>query len=197
MPLRIFEPRYRTMLADCAERGHRFVILPPGEESEAPAAGAVGTIARIRAIQPLPEGRANVVVSGEQRVTLERLESASHPYLVGSVAPLDDVPDPQVPAPVDLQSLKGLAERYATALGTIADVERDPELSDDPSLMSFQVAALIEWDFPTKLRFLAVRSARERVARLLHSLPAMVVEVEGRAELHRRATRNGKGAHQL
>ena len=195
MPLHIFEPRYRRMLADCAEGNHRFVIVPAGTAGGVPEPGTIGTVARIRAIQPLPDGRSNIVVSGEQRVTLHQAGLSERPYLTGQVTPLDDLPDVQLPAPPDVAAILALAERYATALGTIADVERDAELSSDPATATFQIAALLEWDFGAKYLFLAVRSARERVARLLHALPALLADIEARARIHRGASTNGKGHH--
>lgn len=195
LPLHIFEPRYRRMLADCAEGNHRFAIVPPGDGGEPPEPGSLGTVARIRAIQPLPDGRSNIVVSGEERVTLTEVVPGPEPYLTGALASLDDLPDVQVSSDADLAALRGLAERYATALGVIADQEREAELSTDAALVSFQVAALVEWDYAAKYRFLGIRSARERVTRLLQALPGLVERAEQRAAVHRRASSNGKGPH--
>ncbi|MGE0441099.1 MAG: LON peptidase substrate-binding domain-containing protein [Gemmatimonadales bacterium] len=195
LPLHIFEPRYRSMLADCAAGAHRFVVLPPGEGGTAPAAGTVGTVARIRAIQPLPDGRSNVVVSGEDRVSLAAIEPTDQPYLTGRCEVLTDDPDTQVPTGDELVRVRQLAERYATALGNIAEVERQPDLADEAAPLGFQVAALLEWDFPTKQQFLGIRSPYERIARLLQALPALLADLEARAEVHRRAPTNGKGRH--
>jgi len=93
----------------------------------------------------------------------------------------------------DLARIRDLAQRYAAALGTIAEVEREPDLSEEPGLLSFQIAALVDWDQPTKHRFLAIRSAFERITRLLQTLPKLVAEIERRAEVHQRAPTNGKG----
>jgi Lon protease-like protein len=195
LPLHIFEPRYRTLLADVVEGQHRFGLLPPGAEGEAPPAGVVGCVARVRAVQPLPDGRSNIVVSGETRFSLVQVLPSDKPYLLGEVTQLDDLPDVQVPSAQELAGLRSLAERYAAALSKINDIEQEPELIEDPGLLSFQVAALLEWDYPTKLHFLAIRSATERVTRLIHSIPTMLIELEARAMVHQRASRNGTGSH--
>ena len=145
------------------------------------------------AIQPLPEGRSNGVVSGEERVTLTAVVSSDTPYLVGETQRLPDQLEIQVPSPGDQRTLRGYAERYAAALATISDVSDEPELSNDPAEQSFQIAALLEWDFETKRRFLAIRSARERVTRLLAALPKLVENLEGRAAIHHKARTNGHG----
>src|SRR4029079_13532551 len=41
MPLHIFEPRYRQMLADCLEGDRRFGLVP-GEPAEAGGGGGIG-----------------------------------------------------------------------------------------------------------------------------------------------------------
>jgi len=194
LPLHIFEPRYRTMLTDVVEGQHRFGLLPPGGEGQAPAAGAVGCIARVRAVQPLPDGRSNVVVSGETRFSLVRVLPSDKPYLMGDVTELEDLPDVQVPSSQEVAGLRSLAERYSAALSRINDVEQEPELIDDPALLSFQVAALLEWDYPTKQHFLAIRSATERVTRLIHTIPTLLADLEARAMVHQRASHNGTGA---
>lgn len=195
MPLHIFEPRYRRMLADCAEGNHRFVIVPPGTGGSAPDPGAIGTVARIRAIQPLPDGRSNIVVSGEDRITLTRASLGDHPYFTGEVEPLPDIADVQIASGADIATLRSLADRYAVALGALSDVERDADLSQDPGVVTFQVAALLEWDFGAKYLFLAVRSIRERVGRLLHAMPALLADLERRAQVHKGASSNGRGHH--
>jgi len=182
------------MLTDVVEGQHRFGLIPPGDEGDAPATGAIGCVARVRAVQPLPDGRSNIVVSGETRVTLVRVLPSDKPYFIGEVRPLDDLPDVQVPTPQDVTGLRTLAERYASVLSTINDVEQEPDLTDDPALLSFQVAALLEWDYATKQHFLAIRSATERVTRLMHAMPTMLVDLEARAGVRQRASRNGTGA---
>jgi len=48
LPLHIFEPRYRRLLDDIVEGDRRFGLVLPGIGREAPAVGAVGTIAELR-----------------------------------------------------------------------------------------------------------------------------------------------------
>ena len=194
-PLHIFEPRYRRLLADAAEGDHRFVILPPGPSGGAPEPGTVGTIALIRAIQPLPDGRSNVVVSGQERVALTAVLASDTPYLVGETERLPDRLEIQVPTPADQNAMREQAERYAAALATISDLVPEAELSNDPAEQTFQIAALLEWDFETKRSFLAIRSARERVTRLLAALPELVQDIEARAATHEKARTNGHGTH--
>jgi Lon protease-like protein len=192
----VFEPRYRKMLVDVVEGGHRFVILPPGPGDGPPVPGTIGTVARVRAVQPLADGRSNIVVSGDERVTLTHvIEAATTPYLLGEAEGLPDLPDTQIPSSAEVTRLRDLGERYAGELATLETVagEREPEWSDDPALLSFQIAALAEWEVAAQRRFLEIRSTMERVTRLLASLPSLIADVAGRARIHQRATHNGTG----
>jgi Lon protease-like protein len=195
LPLHIFEPRYQALITDCVEGTRRFGIVPPGEDDAEPTPGAVGSVARIRAMQPLPDGRSHIIVSGEERFILVRLTDSDKPYLIGEIQPLEDVADVQLPTGTEIAALQQLGERYAAAVGALEDSERDVAMSPDPGTLSFQVAGLLEWDFPTKQHFLGLRSATERVTRLLHAVPQMLVGLEARAAVHRRAATNGGGLH--
>ncbi len=195
LPLHVFEPRYRKLLVDVVEGGHRFLILPPGPDDGPPALGTMGTVARVRAVQPLADGHSNIVVSGEERVTLTRVLPGTTPYLLGETELLPDLGDTQVSSTGELARLRDLGERYAAELATLETGEREPEWSNDPAVLSFQVAALAEWEFPAQRHFLALRSATERVTRLLAALPALIAVAAGRARVHQRALQNGTGHH--
>lgn len=194
LPLHIFEPRYQQLLADVSAGDHRFGLLPPGSEAEEPPAETVGCVAVVRAVQSLTQGRSNIVVSGERRFRLVEMVSAETPYYQGRVEWVDDVPDVQIPTESDLVQLRALGERYALALNLLADQGLEIELPEEPAELSFGIGALMEWEFEARQRFLEIRSATERVERLLHALPVLVGHAEERAVVHGRAKRNGHGA---
>lgn len=197
LPLHIFEPRYRQLLADLGglppER-RLFGILPPGEASELPEPGAVGCAARLRGAQQLPDGRANVVVSGERRFSFRAAAPAPTPYHQGLVEWLDDEPDVQIPSGTQTVLLRQLGERYIRAQHTLADRDIEVDLPGEAPALSFAVAAFLEWDIEALQRFLEIRSASVRVTRLLAALPALVASAEARAATHARAQGNGHGS---
>lgn len=72
LPLHVFEPRYRQMVADVLESDHRFgiVLLRSGWEAEyfgAPPVHGYGTLGTIEQAVPLEDGRFNIVVRGDIR----------------------------------------------------------------------------------------------------------------------------------
>jgi len=86
VPLHIFEPRYRKMTRDC-DVGLRALALAniPDDRAAAerpprvlPVIG-VGVLARV---DPLPDGRFNIVMRGVQRALLEEELPSGEPYRV-------------------------------------------------------------------------------------------------------------------
>jgi Lon protease-like protein len=89
MPLHIFEPRYRQMIADAVAGEMRFgmVLLQPGWEEDyfgAPAVHPWGTLTMIEQAVPLDDGRFNILVRGEVRIRIVD-EVSRDPYRVARV----------------------------------------------------------------------------------------------------------------
>jgi len=89
MPLHIFEPRYRQMVADAVASDMRFgiVLLRPGWETDyfgTPAVHPLGTLSIIEQAVPLDDGRFNILVRGEVRVRIVD-EVSREPYRMARV----------------------------------------------------------------------------------------------------------------
>jgi len=192
LPLHIFEPRYRTMLADCLQADERFGLLPPSRDGGPPRSGTVGCIARVRAAHQLPDGRSNIVVVGERRFLLRQSLATETPYLMGLVDPFDDLAGPEVPVE-SLAALQEVATTYMGALEVLGGSSDRTPWADDAESLSFQVAAAVDFEFEVKRRLLELRTASERVALLLELLPPLAGEASARARIHSRARGNGKG----
>jgi len=84
IPLHVFEPRYRQLIADVVESDQRFgiVLLRPGWETDyfgAPPVHVCGTMGRIEQTMALDDGRYNIVLFGETRFRIID-EVAREPY---------------------------------------------------------------------------------------------------------------------
>src|SRR5262249_59581225 len=92
LPLHVFEPRYRTLLADCLAGEPEFgvVLIERGHEvGGGDVRRSVGTVARILEVATMPDGRAAVVTVGTRRITVnEWLPEEPYP-----LADVDDWPD--------------------------------------------------------------------------------------------------------
>jgi Lon protease-like protein len=193
LPLHIFEPRYRQMLADCLAGDRRFGITPTGNADEMPDPGTVGCIAEIRVNQELPDGRSNIIVFGGERFVLTGPVADATPYYVAMVQTFEDEPgtEPQDESPVRLREL---FTGYYALLRQLNDIEpEDPSLPDDPLGLSFHVAAAIDCDPGVKQRLLVERSTARRLQALLMLIPILTAGVESALRVHRRAHTNGRG----
>ena len=94
LPLHIFEPRYREMVAD-ALAGDRIigvVLLRPGWEPEydgRPPVYAVGCAGVVTNAERLPDGRYNIVLQGLEKFRIVD-EDASKPYRIAHVEGLPE-----------------------------------------------------------------------------------------------------------
>lgn len=189
LPLHIFEPRYRQLLADCLDGDHRFGITA----ANPPHRGAIGCIARIRGAEPVGDGRSNIMVLGEQRFGVRDLVDEGTPYLVASIEEFADEPE-TAPLPAEREQLRRLGAELRLALGILADRPgEEAAWAEDGEALSFQIASLAEMDLETRAQLLAGRSTRERARALIGLLPPLVAETRIRAETHVRARANGKG----
>ena len=196
LPLHIFEPRYRAMLADCMGGDRRFGIMfrPEGLGETDLLPGDVGCVAHIETVKELPDGRSNILVTGQERFALAGWVETLHPYhVVNAIAYADEPETPENLAPLAAE-VTTLFARAARAARTLAsDPDPVPELPDDPGLMSFSVAAYI--DLPPEFRqtLLASRSPGTRLRELRALLRRAVAPIESRAKVHTQARSNGSG----
>ncbi len=193
LPLHIFEPRYRRMLADCLGGDRRFGITPPGRDEAMPEPGTVGCTAEVRVNQELPDGRSNIVVVGGERFVLTRRMDDDAPYFVALVQTFDDEPGSDPPGETAGRLREAFTGYYAL-LRQLNDVEpEDPNLPDDSLALSFHVAAAIDCDPGVKQRLLIERNTARRVEALLMLVPILTATVESALRVHRRAHTNGRG----
>lgn len=190
-PLHIFEPRYRALLSDCLDGDRRFGIAyaAPDEGSDPiPAPGDVGCVARILSTNALPNGRSDILTTGEQRFVLVEWLETDRPYRVARVEEFGD-------DGVEAAEAQGLAADVRRDFRRVTDaLEHDPpELPVDPEALSFRVAAALELEPAGKLALLAIRSTTVRLRRLAALLQPLAADAERRAEVRRRGKTNGKG----
>ncbi len=77
LPLHIFEPRYRDMVAEASQEGVciGMVLFKQGWEKKYdgnPPVFPLGCVGRITHLQPLQDGRSNLILQGLHRYTIEK-----------------------------------------------------------------------------------------------------------------------------
>jgi len=94
LPLHIFEPRYRRMVAEllelpAEERRVGMILVARDEETRGIEMLEPGTAGRLVEHEALPDGRSNIVLQGEFRFAIDH-EVEGRPYRRAVVRPLAD-----------------------------------------------------------------------------------------------------------
>lgn len=182
LPLHVFEPRYRQLVADCLADEPEFgvVLIERGSEvGGGEVRTDVGTVARIVEAQELPDGRWALATIGTRRIRV-RAWLPDDPY---PLADVDDWPDP--PPGDDHADLLAQATallRRTLALASEAGLATAPatvELAEDPVIAAHQVVALAPVGPLDRHRLLCADDAEHRLRSLLTMLEdtALVLSV--------------------
>lgn len=151
LPLHIFEPRYRQLTVDLVtgtvpEKRFGVVAMkaPVVEEvDKADQVLAVGCSAVLRQATRLPDGRYDVITTGERRFRLLDLDATSAPYLMGTVEWIPDTPTPPGTAE-QIGALTGSARaayrRYCETAWERGDWDEPPD-DTDPADLAHLLAA--------------------------------------------------------
>lgn len=166
LPLHIFEPRYRELARHCLDGDHEFgvVLIERGSEVGGDdVRTSVGTVARILEAAELEDGRWVLGTVGTRRIrVVEWL--ADDPY-----------PRAEVQEWPDADAGPDAAERYRVVRSTLRRVlalkaeltepavDATIELSDEPALGSFQVAAVAPLGPADQQRLLLAEGPDERL----------------------------------
>jgi Lon protease-like protein len=184
LPLHVFEPRYRDMVRDClrADGDPEFgqaLITHGWETGGGDDRAMVGTVARMLQVEALDEDRYALVAVGTRRIRINAW-LPDDPY---PVADVDDWPDddPDAPGLVEMVDAARIRVRAAQALaldvarrvddasgdasGTDGEVARG-EISEDPLLASYHLAALAPIGPADRFRLLSAPGPAARLALL-------------------------------
>jgi ATP-dependent Lon protease len=181
VPLHIFEPRYRELIAECLDTEQPFGLVYADDDG----VRRTGTLARVvEVVERFEDGRLNIVVEGGSRFRLHEL-TEGRSFHTGTIEPISDREDP--PAPDDVRRGIGLFSRLVELTG--ADVEVPGEELEQPS---FALASRFELAPELKLELLEETSERVRMTRLCEILETVAAAVERQREIAERAQKNGK-----
>jgi len=171
MPLHIFENRYRQLVGDLLAgpepREFGVIAIRKGRETGVDGVHSlyeIGCTASLRRVDRLDDGRFDIIIVGARRFRLLGLHE-TQPYLQGEVEPLATEPvDPAAAGPA-VRVVQGAFREYLDALtewgGATVRLE---ELPDEPSLLSFIVAAAVVIDLPERQALLAESDTLGRLA---------------------------------
>lgn len=126
LPLHIFEPRYRKMIADALESDRLIgmVLIRDGAAAEPKPVFPVGCAGSIVEHEALPDGRSLVVLRGRTKFRITREIETTEPYRVVEPQALYEAP---VPADTMRSWRDALRERIETYVGILSGDTRVAE----------------------------------------------------------------------
>jgi Lon protease-like protein len=170
LPLHIFEERYRQLVRDLLDglEPRRFGVIAIRKGRETGVDGVqslyeIGCTATLRRVERHDDGRFDIVTVGTQRFRLRGLDE-TRLYLQGEVELLaEDVVDPVAAEPA-VRVIQAAFRAYLDALtewgGATVRIE---DLPDEPTLLSFIVAAAMVIDLPERQALLAESGTLRRL----------------------------------
>jgi Lon protease-like protein len=170
LPLHVFEPRYRQLVQDClAADAPEFgvVLIERGSEvGGGDIRSPVGVVARMVEVAELEDGRYAIVTVGTRRVRVRTwLEDDPYPR-----AEVEDWPDvgPEEDFGERLEEVVTTLRRVLALAAELGEAVAPAtvQLSDDPLLANYHVAALAPLGPADQYELLVAAGPEERVRRL-------------------------------
>jgi len=181
VPLHIFEPRYRTMVAECLESGSEFGIVWASEDGLRQI-GCACEIAEV--LERHEDGRMDILTRGTRPFRLVEAHDEL-PYPAGTVEWLDDKPEQ-----VDEATVRAAHEAYATLVQEATDHE--PERGEVDVLDAYAMAATVDFGLEAKQGLLSLRSENARLRLVTRLLRAALKRLDFIERAQARARSNGK-----
>ncbi len=177
LPLHIFEPRYRSMVADALNgKGEiGMILLKPGWESDyqgTPEIMTIGCLGKIKQHSELPEGKYNILLSGLYRFRILN-EIKGKIYRQAQVEFLKEINDKDLtsePSPIKEQLIK-IMRLYLKNLPEGTKIEHTLDMKNCQNLAEFVDKLTHHFDLPVNKmqEFLEQQDVQKR-ANALYSL---------------------------
>lgn len=160
LPLHIFEPRYRDMIAD-AMAGDRLIgMVQPRDRRDPPGLFPIGGLGRIAECERRADGRYNIVLQGLARFRILRELAVTTRYRQVEALCQDEPGEDGMLGIAQRAELEREARAYADALGYAVDWESVARLDDEQLVNGIcQVAPL---DTGSKQALLEAEDLAER-----------------------------------
>lgn len=174
---RVFEPRYRTLVADleALPEDERWLVVPrlaDGWKTDyhgRPALVPVAAAARLSRIEPLDNNESLIVVEGALRIRLDEVAS-DRPY---RMARWSAMPDDTPPGDVVLAAAQQVLSKIriiARRLGDGAEQLLELAAGDDRVLAADRLAALLIADVDVRQQYLETCDATKRLTEFARHL---------------------------
>jgi len=182
IPLHIFELRYQELIGECLERDDEFGLVFADDDGMR----EIGTRASVvDVLDRFDDGRLNIAVEGRDRFRIVT-ETEGHSFLTAEVEP---VSDEEV---VSDQTARERALERFRKLGRVVETDVD-EPDADSGLLSFELAARVDFGPERKQELLELRSEPERLRIVSDLLDRAAEAITLERALAESASKNGRG----
>jgi Lon protease-like protein len=181
LPLHIFEPRYREMIAECVAGNAPFGVV----RAERDGLAIVGCTAQVmRVLRRYPDGRSDILTQGIDRFEIEQLDN-SRTFLQAQV---DMLPDS---GPAAERSVREeCVALHFEAQHLLGAGEGNMQLNLDAPV-AYLLAAAMPADLNFQQALLTMRSDRERTQTLLAYYREILPKLRSGAKASQRASTDG------
>jgi Lon protease-like protein len=180
LPLHIFEPRYKEMIAECIANEAPFGVIRALEEGIA----EIGCTAEILTVtKEYPDGRLDLIAEGRNRFEVVELNE-QRSFLRAEVLLVAD----EAGTPVEQERVRAiqLHLEILSLAGAIQDLS-----SADQNQLSFYLAGSLPLDLDFKQKLLAMRSEGERLKTVATYLEGILPKLRRVAQTRQKAGGNG------
>ena len=161
LPLRIFEPRYLTMVSDCVRNDTTFGVLLIREGAEAGAATTheIGTLARVADWYQVSDGLLGITAIGEHRFRVVSSHREPNGLNFGNIEILPE--EPAMPLPEEYRSMPHILAGVLDDLGRLYEsLERH---MDDAAWVTSRFVEILPMDLEQKQLCLESSDPAERL----------------------------------
>jgi len=181
IPLHVFEPRYRTMFAECLERETEFGIVWATDDGLQPN-GCACEITRV--IERMEDGRLNVMTRGTRPFRIIA-EQDDLPYPAATVEFLEDASEP-----LDEDAADAAHEAYAELV--VQATETEPDEAEIAAESAYAMAATVDFGLDAKQGLLDLRSENARLRLATRLFKAAIKRLDFVERAQAKARSNGK-----
>lgn len=180
LPLHIFEPRYKEMIAECLANSAPFGVVRALEEGIA----EVGCTAEVTTVtKEYPDGRMDLVAEGRKRFEVLELNQ-ERSFLRAEVLIVPD--EQEVAGETERLRAIELHLQILSLAGAVQDLS-----AADQSMLSFYLAGSLPLDLDFKQKLLVMRSERERIGAVATYLENILPKLRRAAQARQKAGGNG------
>ncbi len=163
LPLHVFEPRYKEMIAECLELKKPFGVVRASSDGMA----EIGCTAEIVDVtKRYEDGRMDILTRGVERFEVLQINE-ERSFLQAEIAVVED--EPGCPAAQLVEQAVRLHAEIARLAGTGTDGPQE-----HPDRLSFQLAGSLPLDLDFKQKLLSTLSEAKRLAAVVEYLQAVL-----------------------